>query len=112
MFSFIYNQFSKPSKYDISVNFDLGESFNIDFSLCKIENLLPDINSSKAMGPDGIHGKMLKNCSKGLAGPLSKLFQICYYNFKLPGDWKSAHVVPVHKKGYKTDVKNYRPIKQ
>ena len=107
---FFYNQFSKPSKYDISVNFDLGESFNIDFSLSKVENLLSDINSSKAMGPDGIHGKMLKNCSKGLAGPLSKLFQICYYNCKLPSDWKSAHVVPVHKKGSKTDVENYRPI--
>ena len=29
---------------------------------------------------------------------------------KFPSDWKKAHVVPVHKKGDKQCLKNYRPI--
>ena len=59
---------------------------------------------------DGIHGNMLKNCSKSLSVPLSILFQISYYNSRLPKDWKSANAVPVHKKGSKADVENYPPI--
>ena len=29
-------------------------------------------------GPDGIYGKMLKNCSESLAYPLSLIFKISY----------------------------------
>ena len=29
---------------------------------------------------------------------------------QLPNDWKIANVVPIHKKGDKSDVNNYRPI--
>ena len=28
----------------------------------------------------------------------------------IPDEWKAASVVPVHKKGSKSDVQNYRPI--
>ena len=107
---YFHDQFTKPSRYDIPVNFDSGETFHIDFNLSKVEAFLSAIDSNKAMGPDGIHGKMLKCCSKSLARPLSLLFQISYYNCELPNDWKSANVVPVHKKGSKVDVENYRPI--
>ena len=62
------------------------------------------------MGPDGIHGKILKNCAKSLSCPLSILFSQSYYSSKLPEDWKMANVVPVHKKGSKSNVENYRPI--
>ena len=27
-----------------------------------------------------------------------------------PRDWKLAHLVPVHKKGSKDNIENYRPI--
>ena len=42
MFSFIANQFSNHSEYDISVNVDCSESFNIDFGLSKVENFLSE----------------------------------------------------------------------
>ena len=107
---YFYNQFTAPSKYNVHIDYSDTNSFNIDFSECKIKNLLSKINTNKAMGSDGIHGKMLKNCSISLARPLSIIFQASYYNSALPNDWKSANVVPVHKKGSKTDVENYRPI--
>ena len=62
------------------------------------------------MGPDMISGKVLKNCAKSLSIPLSILFYNFYYSSKLPKDLKMANVVPVHKKGSKSDVENYRPI--
>ena len=33
-----------------------------------------------------------------------------YYSSQIPSDWKHANVVPVHKKGSKNSVENYRPI--
>ena len=28
----------------------------------------------------------------------------------IPSEWKLAHVVPIHKKGSKENIENYRPI--
>ena len=51
-----HDQFTKPSRYEIPVNFDSGETFHIDFSLSKVYAFLFAIGSKKIMGPDGIHG--------------------------------------------------------
>ena len=72
--------------------------------------MLSQVNSNKAQGPDGIHGRILKNCAVGLALPLSRLFKLSYNSGYIPLEWKMANVVPVHKKGSKSDVENYRPI--
>ena len=71
---------------------------------------MKDINVNKAAGPDGIHGKVLKNCKEGIAYPLSHLFSISYNSGQIPSEWKYANVVPVYKKGTKASVENYRPI--
>ena len=76
----------------------------------RIEKFLSCINSNKACGPDGIHGKILKNCSKSLAYPLSILFKLSYNYGLLPTDWKCANIVPVHKKGPKNYIESYRLI--
>ena len=72
--------------------------------------MLNNINPNKAPGPDGIHGKVLKNCATSIAQPLSILFNLSYRTGQIPNEWKSANVVPVFKKGDKSSVENYRPI--
>ena len=62
------------------------------------------------MGPDKIHGLVLKNCAKNISKPLSILFSKSLYSGAIPDEWKAALVVPVHKKGAKSKVSNYRPI--
>ena len=54
--------------------------------------------------------KFLKNCANTLAYPLSLLFKISYNTGSLPKEWNIANVVPIHEKGSKDDIKNYRPI--
>ena len=71
---------------------------------------MKEVNPNKAAGPDGIHGKILKNCAVSLAYPLSVIFRVSYNSGMIPKDWKLANVVPVYKKGSKTSVENYRPI--
>ena len=72
--------------------------------------LLKDINQSKAVGPDGIHGMVLKYCTPSLAKPLTIMFNISFVTGIIPDDWKLASVVPIHKKDEKGSVENYRPI--
>ena len=103
-------QFSSPSKYDIDIDWSNDTSFNIDFCHRKIRKLLLKINPNKASSPDEIHGKILKNCAVSLAYPLSLMFKLSYNLGSLPREWKLANVVPVHKKGSKNNIENYRPI--
>ena len=78
--------------------------------LTLVTQLLDDINTNKAPGPDGIHGCFLKHCSKSLCRPLSIIFKLSYNTGIIPSEWKSANIVPVHKKGDKNLVNNYPPI--
>ena len=107
---YFYDQFSEESNYDISINYDHDDDYDIEFSHDMIRNLLSKINSNKSCGPDEIHGKLLKNCAVGLAQPLSILFRLSYNTGVIPREWRQANVVPIHKKGSKENIENYRPI--
>ena len=107
---FFSDQFSDSSDYNIDINFDNDDNNNIDFNFRQVRSLLNKVNVNKAVGPDGIHGKILKNCASSLAYPLSLIFKTSYNTGQIPNDWKLANVVPVHKKGSKSSVENYRPI--
>ena len=89
--NYFYDQFSGPSDYNINIGWFNDQVFDIDLDQNKVRKLLLNINSDKASGPDGIHGKILKNCANTLAYPLSLLFKISYNTGK-------------------DDIKNYRPI--
>ena len=107
---FFYRQFSSPSLYNIDINFS-GDSMS-EFIIHQntVFRILSDIKTNKAQGPDKIHGKVLKECATSLAYPLSVLFNMCFKSGQLPCDWKTANIVPIFKKGSKTDIENYRPI--
>ena len=68
------------------------------------------LNINKATGPDQIGNRILKESSRVLAEPLSKLFNICIRSGIFPSSWKRAHVIPLHKSGDLTLCNNYRPI--
>ena len=84
-------------------------NFPWGISHCKIRKLLLKINPNKACGPDEIHGKVLKSCAVSLAYPLSLMSKFSYNVGSLPREWKLANVVPIHKKGSKDNIENYRP---
>ena len=100
--SYFYRQFSEPSSYDITVDHTYNHVFYIDFNSNCISTILSTLNPNKAMGPDKIHGLVLKNCAKNISKPLSILFFKSYYSGAIPDEWKAALVVPVHKKGAKS----------
>ena len=86
--SYFHEQFSEESQYDIDIDWANDECFEIDFDHRKIRKLLSKVNSNKAQGPDGIHGKILKNCASSLAYPLSIMFKISYNSCCIPREWR------------------------
>ena len=76
----------------------------------EVFKILNTLNINKATGPDQIGNRILKESSRVLAEPLSKLFNICIRSGIFPSSWKRAHVIPLHKSGDLTLCNNYRPI--
>ena len=72
--------------------------------------VLTNLNNNKAHGPDGIPARLLTETSSQIAPSLCALFNKSLRCGVLPDDWKLANVVPVHKRGEKSYVENYRPI--
>ena len=99
---FFYDQFSCSSTYDRHFE-PLVQESEKEFYISRfgVLKLLQNINSNKAAWPDGIHGKVLKNCATSLALPLSILYNNCYNIGSIPAEWRSANIVPVHKKAIK-----------
>lgn len=77
-----------------------------------IKSNLLKINKSKAMGPDGVHPKLLATLAQNsqFVSAITLLFRKCYESSNIPAEWKTANVRALHKKGSKTDPSNYRPI--
>ncbi|MCP4460429.1 MAG: reverse transcriptase family protein, partial [Cytophagales bacterium] len=107
---YFYDQFSEASDYNVDIGPSNHNFFDLKFSSDDVYFILKKLNASKAAGPDGIHGKVLKSCAGSLAYPLSILFNLSFVTGCIPPDWKLASVVPVFKKDDKNSVENYRPI--
>jgi len=90
---------------------DLGwQDSDLNFDETAVMEKLLKLNSDKSPGSDGIHPQLLKECATVLAEPLSLLFQRSFDTGTLPADWKTGNIVPIFKKGDRTDRANYRPV--
>ena len=88
----------------------LQASTQFTFDSSRVQSHLSQLPIHKACGPDGITHQVLKNNSTVLAPFLSALFQLSLDSGKVPGEWKDAHVTPIHKAGRLDLPENYRPI--
>ena len=76
----------------------------------QVFNILKNLDTSKATGPDGLSARMLKECAYEISPSLCKVFNISLSQVVLPEDWRVANVTPLHKKGSHSDTSNYRPV--
>nr|CAI5837953.1 unnamed protein product [Callosobruchus analis] len=82
----------------------------VKFQHRDIRNVLQNLNTNKASGPDQIPAIVLKRCAVELTPILCKLFKVSYEQGVFPATWKIGCVQPIPKKGKKTDPNNYRPM--
>ena len=82
----------------------------IQISTQDVEDVLKLLNVSKSSGSDLISPRLLKEGAPVLSTHLANLFNKSIETSAFPSQWKLANVIPVHKKGDRTDASNYRPI--
>nr|VZI00046.1 unnamed protein product [Spirometra erinaceieuropaei] len=75
-----------------------------------VQQELLKLKEGTSPGPDEIPAKLLKELAKELAEPLSVLFQASLDAGRLPPDWKTAWISPIHKNGSRASANNYRPV--
>ena len=83
---------------------------DLTLTVTTVQAALEALEVGRATGPDEIPAKLLKETASVIAPSLCKIFNKSLQLGSLPSDWKLASVVPVHKKGTKEHVENYRPI--
>jgi len=82
----------------------------IPFSVSEVEKATKGIKNKRSSGPDELPMCMVKDCADLIIRDLHRLFNDCVANNFFPEEWKLAKVTPIHKKGKKTLVENYRPV--
>ena len=89
------------------INIEMRE---INFTFEKVQKAIKKLKTKITKGPDGLSPLVIKNLKDSICLPLMLIFNASYNSGKLPLAWKSAHVMPVFKKGPSSAVSNYRPI--
>ena len=91
-------------------NLHIPDINDIQISGDGVLKLLNNLNIHKAMGPDELHPRVLKQLAPTIAPILQLIFQKSIDSGQVPSDWKTANVCPIFKKGQKYDAANYRPV--
>ena len=75
-----------------------------------LTDCLKNIKIKNCEGFDRIPQRVLVDGAQILITPLKGLFQRIYYQNALPEQWLISKIIPIHKKGPKNKIENYRPI--
>ena len=90
-------------------------SLDCDFKFEKVEEeevlkLLGNLDVNKAIGLDGISGKLLRMTAPAISRSLASLFNFSLKTGQVPSEWKLSRVTPVPKGGNSEEVGNFRPV--
>ena len=76
----------------------------------EISKILSSLDVHKAIGPDKLPTIVLKECAESLAPSVTAVVNFGLRTGLQLTEWKKANVPPIHKKGKKDLVENYRPV--
>ena len=83
---------------------------DIAVSMDGVIKLLKGLNPSKALGPDELHPRVLKELATELGPVLAHLFQQSIDTGEIPKEWSLANICPLFKKSDRSLACNYRPV--
>ena len=77
------------------------------FSAKDIGKIIQNVESNKTHVHNNISICMLKMCGGSICVLLEMIFKHALLAGVFPSGWKKGNIVPIHKKGYKQNIKNY-----
>ena len=83
---------------------------DITISSEDVAEVIEHLKEHAAAGPDGIPSRVIKELKEELLAPLTILFTKSIETGKIPDEWREAEVVPIFKKGRRSEPGNYRPV--
>ena len=75
-----------------------------------IRSVMESMKIKNSEGYDRIPQRIIKEGIENLIIPFTELFSRIYAQRTIPAQWLLAKTIPIHKKGPKKDIENYRPI--
>jgi hypothetical protein len=98
-----------PLSPNVRLNSDNETAFTVTEQ--SVFQKLLALNPTKATGPDGIPGWLLKENADIIAGPVMSIINCSFLESRLPPSWKEADIVPIPKQKPVNDVnKDQRAI--
>jgi hypothetical protein len=87
-----------------------AEPFVPEHSASEVEVAIGRLKRYRKPGVDQIPAELIQAGGETLRWEIHKLINLIRNKEELPHQWKESIVVPIHKKGDKTDCSNYRGI--
>ena len=75
-----------------------------------VTKLLKGLNPSKALGPDELHHRVLKELATELGHVFAHLSKQSIDSGEVPKEWTLANISPLFKRGDRSLACNYRPV--
>ena len=72
--------------------------------------VLKKVNPYKAKGPDGLGGRIFKDCAEQLGNVMTRLFQLLMDTNSVPIIWKTSTIIPIPKKTGAKELQDFRPV--
>ncbi len=86
------------------------EASAISISVADVTRSFKRVNIHKAVGPDGIPGRVLRACAFQLAGVFTDIFNLSLSLSVVPLCFKKSTIVPIPKKNKITCLNDWRPV--
>uniref|UniRef100_A0A4W5L0P8 Reverse transcriptase domain-containing protein n=1 Tax=Hucho hucho TaxID=62062 RepID=A0A4W5L0P8_9TELE len=82
----------------------------ITLSVADVSKTFKQVNIHKAVGPDGLPGRVLRACADQLTGVFIDIFNMSLIESVIPTCFKQTTIVPVPKNMKATYLNDYRPV--
>jgi hypothetical protein len=104
------NKPKQPKLFE-QVKYNMTQPINTDdITANEIRGAIQSFSNNKAPGCDDIKAEVLKNMDDKFINVIKDLCNEVYNNNVTPDQWRMNTIIPIHKKGNKSDINNYRGI--
>ncbi|KAL4100839.1 hypothetical protein QTP88_020868 [Uroleucon formosanum] len=99
-----------PTHEDIPMQYSTAEPYIKTPTKLEIYNIIKKLKNNKSPGENNVVAELLKNGGNAIKDEIWKMIKEIWETEVMPGDWNTAILCSIFKKGDTLDPKNYRGI--